>query len=116
MDTQIIFIYCLCDEVLRIIGHRDDPQCHMSSAEIMTFALCSALFFQCNFSRTLLFFKIHKYFSRILSLSVINRKIHKTPESIWQQVFILCRSFVLNPKCQEYIVDSFRLFVRIPAF
>jgi hypothetical protein len=107
MDTQIIFIFCLCDEFLKSIGFQDDRQCRMSTAEIMTFALTSALFFQCNYQRTRLFFLSHKYFSYVLSHSVINRRILRIPTSLWQQTLIVCRSFLLDPKCQEYIIDSF---------
>lgn len=30
MDIQIIFIYCLCDEILKANRHSDDPQCKKS--------------------------------------------------------------------------------------
>lgn len=107
MQIKIIFIYCLCDEFLKNIHYQDDTQCRMSSAEIMTFALVSALFFECNYQKTRCFFMAHKYFSRMLTLSVITRRIHKIPESLWQQVFVLCRAFLIEPNCEEYIVDSF---------
>ena len=36
MDTQIILIYCLCDDLLKAMHHHEDEQCRMSDAEVMT--------------------------------------------------------------------------------
>jgi hypothetical protein len=43
MDTQIIAVYCLRDDLLRAMGHRDDRQCQISEAEVMTIAIVAAL-------------------------------------------------------------------------
>lgn len=51
MDEQIIFIYCVCSDLLSSLGTHNDPQCKMNSAEIMTVAVVAALFFGGNFSR-----------------------------------------------------------------
>jgi hypothetical protein len=45
MDEEIIFIYCICVDLLNSLGISDDPQCKMNSAEIMTVAIVAALFF-----------------------------------------------------------------------
>jgi hypothetical protein len=45
MDTQIVAVYCLCDDLLKALYHPEDPQCQMSDAEIMTAAIVAALFF-----------------------------------------------------------------------
>jgi hypothetical protein len=52
MHIKIIFIYCICDDFLSAFGVRDDKHCRMTSAEIMTMAIVSALFFNGNFART----------------------------------------------------------------
>ena len=46
MKDKIITIYCLCDEMLKALGQRDDLQCSMNTAEVMTTALVAALFFK----------------------------------------------------------------------
>lgn len=48
MDDQILSIYCLCDGLLKALRQRDDPQCRMSDAEVMTTPLVAALFFGGN--------------------------------------------------------------------
>ena len=51
MDTQIVAVYCLCDDLLKAMHHVEDPQCQMSDAEVMTTALVAALFFGGNHER-----------------------------------------------------------------
>jgi hypothetical protein len=41
MDDTIISTYYLCGEFLSAAGHRDDPQAHISTAEVMSTALSS---------------------------------------------------------------------------
>ena len=43
MDTRIVAVYCLCDDMLKALLHRDDPQCRMTDAEVMTTAIVAAL-------------------------------------------------------------------------
>ena len=49
MDEEIITVFCLCDDLLKALGIRDDPQVKMNNAEVMTTALSAALFFGCNY-------------------------------------------------------------------
>lgn len=107
MDIQIIFIFCLCEEFLKQTGFKDDHQCKMSAAEVMTFALTAALFFQGNFRRTRLFFISHKYFSTVLSRSRLNRRIHSIDRDQWMQILCICHYFLQASSSSEYIVDSF---------
>ena len=51
MDETIIATYCLCDDLLKAMSHRPDPQCKMSDAEVMTTALTAALFFRGTLNR-----------------------------------------------------------------
>ena len=48
MEDTIVTIYCLCDDFLKAIDHRDDPQIHPSSAEVMTVPLVAAALFGGN--------------------------------------------------------------------
>ena len=59
MDDTIITIYCLCKKLLETIGHRDDPQVRLSTAEVTTVALVSAAFFSGDIDKTRLF--VHEY-------------------------------------------------------
>ena len=110
MTLQLIFIYYLCDELLKSSHLKDDPQSRMTYAEVMTFAIAAALYFQGNFSRTRIFFLSHHYFKTIISRSKINKKIHKIPHEFWMQVFHIVRSIIACPNNNEFIIDSFPVF------
>jgi hypothetical protein len=107
MALQLIFLYCLCDELVKSFHLKDDPQSKMTHAEVMTFALAAALYFQGNFSRTRLFFQSHHYFKTIVSKSKINKKIHRIPHDLWIQIFYIAREVTCCSKSNEFIIDSF---------
>ncbi len=76
MDDTIITIYCLCEEFLEAIGHRDDPQVRLSTAEVMTVPLVSATFFSGNTDKTRLFLHEYGYMKEMISNS---RPNHRPP-------------------------------------
>jgi hypothetical protein len=39
MDAKILALYCVCADLWQAIGHVEDPQQHMSDAEVMTTGL-----------------------------------------------------------------------------
>lgn len=45
MDTQIIATYCLCDDLMKLMDQRADPQSQMTGAAVLTPAIAAALFF-----------------------------------------------------------------------
>jgi len=119
MEDTITTIYCLCDDFLSAYGFADDPQAEMSSAEVMTVALVAATYFGGKIEVSRLFLK-GRYFSRVLSKSRFNRRLHALPEDLWQALFsLLAGVFQMtnsaaltsegktNPYRDEYIVDSF---------
>ncbi len=77
MDTQIIAIYCLCDDILKAIHHREDPQQHMSDAEVMTTAIVAALFFSGNLEASRRFLQAHGYMPRMVSKSRFHRRLQR---------------------------------------
>jgi len=107
MHEQIIFIYCICADLLASLGVRDDQQCKMNSAEVMTIAIVAAIFFGGNFSRARSLLKSHKYIRSMLSESRLNRRIHEIDISVWQSIFhAIARTFNDQKHNFEYLVDS----------
>ncbi len=107
MQTEIITIYCLCVEYLAALGHRDDYQATMTTAEVMTVALVAARFFKGCLESSRQFLVEHGYMCQMLSKSRLNRRLHAIPEGLWLGLFTLLAESVkrLNPE-QEYVVDS----------
>lgn len=77
MDDQIILIYCLCDDLLKAMHHREDLQCQMSDAEVVTTALVAALFFRGNMERARHLLSAPYYIPHMLSKSRFNRRLHR---------------------------------------
>jgi hypothetical protein len=48
LALNAVTIYCVCDDLLRAMRHRDDRQCHLSCAEIIMVPLLAALCFGGN--------------------------------------------------------------------
>jgi Transposase DDE domain len=107
MDTQIVVIYCICDDILKGLRHSEDKQRRMSDAEVMTTTLVAALFFSGNMEKSRIFLQEHGYMPNMLEKSRFNRRQHKIAElflvvfdllgDVWKQ---------LNEK-SVYVIDSF---------
>ena len=76
MDDTIITTYYLCDEFLKAIGHRDNPQVRLSTAEVMTTALVAAAFFSGNLEASRSFLDEYGYIEKAISKSRFNRRLH----------------------------------------
>lgn len=109
MNDIITTIYCLCDEFLKAIDHRDDPQVRLTTAEVMTVSLVAATFFGANIDKSRSFLEEYGYMPDMISKSHLNRRIHAIAPSLWQGLFsLLAESFKKpsdNPE-QTYVVDS----------
>lgn len=115
MHIKIIAIYCICDDFLSAFGLKDDKQCRMTLAEILTVAITSALFFHGNFARTRLILKQDGYIPNMLSESRLNRRLHQIDISIWQSIFhAISEVFRRNNENLEFLVDSMPVEVCMP--
>ena len=106
MEDTITTIYCLCDDFLATYGWADDPQADCSTAEVMTVVLVAATYYGGKIEISRLFLK-GRFFSRMLSKSRLNRRLHAIPEALWQALFtVLAGAFKATNVTQEYIIDS----------
>lgn len=108
MELEIITIYCICEDFLNAAGHPDDPQCRMSTAEVMTTALVAAHFFSGNHEMSRNFLTEYGYIPDMLSKSRFTRRLHRIPESLWRsftEMFALT-AHDCNP-LKIYLTDSF---------
>ena len=109
MPEKIITLYCFFDELLKALGHRDDKQAQVSTAEIMTIAAVAAEFFTGNQQKALDFLIGHGYV-KPLSKSRFNRRLHRIPESLWQLVLFTRAQIHQSANAQGiHIVDTFRV-------
>jgi hypothetical protein len=111
MDETIIATYCLCDDLLKAIYHKEAPQCQMNDAEVMTTALTAALFFRGNHESARAMLKQHGYISHMLGKSRFSRRLHRLKD-----LFVLLFSLLgqiwktLNTEA-IYVIDSLPIAV-----
>ena len=77
MDDEILTIYCLSDELLTAFGHRDHPQCTMSSAEIMTVAIVAVMYYGGNFALACRCLHAPQWMPDMLGKSRFSRRLHR---------------------------------------
>jgi hypothetical protein len=94
MNDTIVTIYCLCDDFLKEIGYRDDPQVRLSSAEVMTVPLVGAALFGGNVEKARSFLAEYGYMPKMISKSRFNRRLHAINPTLWSTLFsLLAESF-----------------------
>lgn len=106
MDLEITAIYCRSADFLASVGHRDDPQCEMNTAEVMTTALTAAAFFGGDHEKSRRFLKEYGYIPDMLSKGQFSRRLHRLPESLWLS-FMEMNARAANNPLKTYLIDSF---------
>src|SRR5215216_847739 len=107
MDTQIILVYCLCDDLLKTMQHREDKQCQMSDAEVMTTALVAALNHGGNFVKASEMLSEHGYIPGMLSRSRFSRRLHRVKAMFLSLFAHLSEHFKAFNEESRYILDTF---------
>ena len=107
MDSEVTAIFCHVDDFLKELSWKDDPQCRMSTAEIVTTGIVSWKYFSGNFERARSFLKTYRYIPNMLSKSQLSRRFHSIPEHFWSMIAsYLANKFPADPH-KTFVVDSF---------
>jgi hypothetical protein len=107
MDDTIITTYYLCEEFLKSVGHCDDQQVRLSTAEVMTIPLVACAFFGGNIEATRSFLDEYGYIDKAISKSRFNRRLHAIDPCLWRTLFdLLAEVFKREHSEQTYVVDS----------
>ena len=107
MDTQLTTLYCLADDLLHALGHREDPQRKMSDAEVMTTALAAARLFRGNFAAARLFLQSYGYIPQMLSKGTFSTRLHRLTEHFRLLFQVLGEAFKTREGPGLYLIDSF---------
>jgi len=104
--------------MLKALRHQEDPQCHMSDAEVMTTAIVAVLYFNGNFVRARELLAEQGYIPRMLSASRFNRRLHRIKEMFLTLFALLGEHWKDLNSESIYSIDSFPIPVcdnyRIP--
>jgi hypothetical protein len=108
---KIISIFCLIDDILKGIEHKEDKRRLVSDSEVILTAIVSSTSFYGNHSSAMQFMKQYGFIPNMLEKSRFNRRLHK----IWSLLYCLFEivSGYFKEFCCEmhYIIDSFPVAV-----
>ena len=111
MYDRTLAIYCLVDDLLKAMQHREDSRCEVSDAEVITTALCAMLWFGGNFEHSRSFLHSSGMMPRMLSRSRLSRRLTRLAdlvEMVFHQLGLTLKE--LNTE-SRYAVDSFPVAV-----
>ncbi len=111
MDLRIILVYCLCEDYLKSIQHLENPQCHVSDAEIMTIGLVAALYYQGNYALARCFLHEQNYIPYPLGKSRFSRRLHRVKGHYLTLFQLLAESWKALNEESIYAVDTFPVAV-----
>jgi hypothetical protein len=118
MDTQIVAVFCLVDDMLKAFHHQEDPQCEMSDAELMTTAIVASLFFGGNYTQARQMLQSQGYVPRMLSKSRFSRRLHRIKPFFLTLFSVLGEHWKSLNEASIYSIDTFPIIVcdnyRIP--
>jgi len=106
MDSRIVAVYCLCDDMLKAIHHRDNHQCQMTDAEVMTTAIMAALDYGGNLEKARRMLQAEGYISNMLGKSRFNRRWHRTAERYLILFSLLGETWKQLNNHSIYVIDS----------
>jgi len=111
MDSRIILVYCLCDDMLKALNHREDPQCQLCDAEIMTIAIVAGLYFGGNYALSRTFLKEQGYIPNMLGKSRFSRRLHRVKHHFLTLFNVLAQMWKELNEAGIYILDTFPVAV-----
>ena len=118
MDTRIILVYCLCEDLLKALHHREDPQRQICDAEIMTIAIVAALYFGANYTLARAFLKEQGHIPGMLGKSRFSRRLNRIKHQFLSLFNVLAHMWKELNQDGIYIVDTFPVAacdnIRIP--
>lgn len=110
-ENKIIALYCIVDDLLKRIGHKEDVRRKVSDSEVITTALVSALYFGGHQDNARQFMKMTKLIPFMLDKSRFNRRLHEVSELLFSLFYQIGHLLKTAAGASEYIIDSFPVAV-----
>jgi IS5 family transposase len=106
-DSKIIALFCIVDDMLKAMGHRQDCRTKVSDSEVITTAFVAVLYFGGHLEHARLFMKMHGMVPHMLSKSRFCRRLHRSEELLMSLIFTLGQHLKNMAGAAEYVLDSF---------
>jgi IS5 family transposase len=100
-------LYCIVDDLLKAVGHKDDCRRAMTDAEVITTALVAALYFGGNVEHARRFLRGAGLMPRMLSRSRLCRRLHAVADLAYTLFHQLGSALKEMSASTKYLLDSF---------
>ncbi len=110
-EDKIIALYCIVDDLLQGINHREDRRRKVSDSEVITTALVSALYFGGHQDNARQFMKMTRLVPLMLDKSRFNRRLHNISDLLFSLFYHIGHLLKTVAGASEYIMDSFPVAV-----
>ena len=107
MDTQIVAVFCLVDDILKAMRNREDEQCQMCDAEVMTTAIIAVLYFGGNYAQARRMLASQGYVPKMLSKSRFSRRLHRIKPFFLTLFNVLGEHWKALNEESIYAIDTF---------
>lgn len=104
---KVISIYCIVDDMLNCIGHKELQNRSMSDSEVITTGLVSALYFGGHQDNARGFMQMCGLVPNMLSKSRFNRRLHAVSDLLLEMFFQFGYALKLIAGASDYRIDSF---------
>jgi len=107
-NTEIVETFCIVDDYLRAIEHKDYHNSRVSTSEILTTAIIAAKEFGGNYKKSREFLQEFGYIPQMLSESQFVRRLNAIEENVLHDIFsIMAKAYKLSNPKKHFIIDSF---------
>src|SRR5690606_26081592 len=110
-DSKIIALYCIVDDILKSLHHKEDIRVRVSDAEVITTAFVSALYFGGHQGNARHFMKLKGYVPQMLDKSRFCRRLHRLSELLLFMFSVMGKQLKDMAGAADYRLDSFPVAV-----
>lgn len=111
MIDHTVALYCITDDLLKAVGHREDTRRSLSDAEVITTALVAALYFGGNLEHSRRLMQQAGLMPRMLSKSRLSRRLHSVADLLYGLFHQLGLVLKEMSATTTYRLDSFPVAV-----
>jgi Transposase DDE domain len=109
--SKITALYCIIDDLLKALGHRQDKRVRVSDAEVITTAFVSVLYFGGHWDHARCFMKLKGYVPFMLDKSRFCRRLHRLSDVLLALFYQMGQHIKDMAGASEYLLDSFPVAV-----
>lgn len=106
LQDKVISIYCLMDDLLKEMNHKEPSSRKFSDSQVLTTALVSALYFRGNQSLALSYMR-SDIFSVSIQKSAFTKRLHRLRDTLMFILLQIGSAFKYIRCDMDYLIDSF---------